>query len=69
MASTTDRRIQAINQAIAKQTHDKEIDERTFNKEPFDGGYNRQRGRIIFALLFIILLGLLYVKYSKNRKK
>jgi hypothetical protein len=67
MSSTTDRRIQAINQAIIRSAYDEEIDERTYTKEPFEGGYNRQRGRLIFGVLFIILLGMLYMKLKKRK--
>jgi hypothetical protein len=67
MSSTTDRRIQAINRAIVRSAYDEDIDERTYTKEPFEGGYNRQHGRIIFGILFIILLCVLYMKF-KNRK-
>lgn len=67
MSSTTDRRILAINRAIVRSAYDEEIDERTYTKEPFEGGYNRQRGRIIFGILFIILLGILYMKLKKRK--
>lgn len=67
MSSTTDRRIQAINQAIIRSAYDEEIDERTYTKEPFEGGYNRQRGRIIFGVLFIILIVILYMKLKKRK--
>ena len=67
MSSTTDRRIHAINRAIVRSAYDEEIDERTYTKEPFEGGYNRQRGRIIFGVLFIIVLWILYMKFKKRR--
>ena len=67
MSSTTDRRIQAINQAIIRSAYDEDIDERTYTKEPFEGGYNRQRGRIIFGILFIVLLSILYMKFKKRK--
>ncbi len=67
MSSTTDRRIFAINQAIVRSAYDEEIDERTYTKEPFEGGYNRQRGRIIFGVLFIIMLIILYMKFKKRK--
>ena len=67
MSSTTDRRILAINRAIVRSAYDEEIDERTYTKEPFEGGYNRQRGRIIFGILFIILLSVLYMKLKKRK--
>ena len=66
MSSTTDRRIQAINRAIRDSAYDEEIDERTYSKEAFEGGYNRQRGRIIFGILFIVLLSILYMKFKKR---
>lgn len=61
MASTTDKRIIAINRAINNTTYDQDIDERTY--EPFDGGYNRQRGRIIFGIILVILLYIIYRRY------
>lgn len=67
MSSTTDRRIQAINQAIIRSAYDEDIDERTYTKEPFEGGYNRQRGRIIFGILLIVLLSILYMKFKKRK--
>jgi hypothetical protein len=67
MSSTTDRRIQAINRAIRDSAYDEEIDERTYNKEAFEGGYNRQRGRVIFGILFIVLLSILYMKFKKRK--
>lgn len=67
MSSTTDRRILAINREIVRSAYDEDIDERTYTKEPFEGGYNRQRGRIIFGVLFIILLGILYMKLKKRK--
>ena len=67
MSSTTDRRIYAINRAIVRSAYDEEIDERTYTKEPFEGGYNRQRGRIIFGILFIVLLSVLYMKLKKRK--
>lgn len=67
MSSTTDRRILAINQAIIRSAYDEEIDERTYSKEPFTGGYNRQRGRIIFGVLFVIVLWILYMKFKKRK--
>lgn len=67
MSSTTDRRIRAINQAIIRSAYDEEIDEQTYNKEPFTSGYNRQRGRIIFGILFVMVIGILYMKFKKRK--
>jgi hypothetical protein len=77
MASTTDRRILAINKAISNSAYDEEIDEQKYEPfldgkyktfaEAFEGGYNRQRGRIIFGILLIIVLGIIYLKLKKKK--
>jgi hypothetical protein len=66
MSSSTDRRILAINRAIARSAYDEEINEQLY--EPFEGGYNRQRGRYIFAILLLAILFILYVKYKQHKK-
>jgi hypothetical protein len=76
MASTTDRRIIAINNAIRNSAYDEEIDEQKYEPffdgnyttaEAFEGGYNRQRGRIIFGILLIVVLGIIYLKLNKKK--